>query len=756
MLNMSKFCQCILIFLCLSLSSMAQIRIAGEVRDKFLKEKLPGIVLTVEETHSYSIADTSGIYHLTLPQKGKYTFLISGFPYQSISQVIDIQLDTLIDFELEPSVMQLQEHQVKGESRWIQKNNSALVVEQISGKLLNKNPNSSIFEALSNINGISPQISCAVCNSSELSMNGLAGAYTMILIDGMPLISPLARTYGLNSIPLGIVDKIELTKGVASVEYGTEAMGGLINIITKSPTETSPITFQLFKTTLNENNLDISFAVNRKKIQTIMGVNVWMATTPMDINKDNFTDFALAKRVSVFNKWRYVMPNQTRMEILMRAYYEDRWGGELNWNKQFWGGDERYGEGIVTKRIEFLTNTNPFLNEKIHLKFAYFGHEQHSAYGTFRFQAKQQTLFGQIGYDEKIGKNDLSVGLPLRYNIYDDNSTLTTNKAEKILVPAFFVKGNWHFNKQLNSQTGLRFDFHPIHGFIFSPQLAFKANTLDDKTSIRMGIGKGFRIVNLFTEEHAAISGAREISIPVPLRPEKSWNLFWNIDRTFYFNQGYFDNNLNVFYTYFSNRILPDYTSNPNQIIFNNLKGYSIARGFSYDGTLYFKNGLTLMSGITFKDVFSVQNKQKELVLLTDKFSGVWTISYKIFKKKLEIDYTGNIRGGMKLPLLNVHDPRPQFSKPYSIQNLKFSWRMFNSVECFVGIKNILNFNPSRGIPFMIARANDPFDKNVRWDTAGFPLITPENPYGLTFDPSYVYAPLQGRNVYLGFKFQTK
>lgn len=758
--NMFKFRQYIIIFMCFSLNIEAQIHISGQIRDKFLMEKLPGMVINIQELPKNIVSDSSGVFHLSLPKKDSYTFNISGFAYKSISKVIRIESDSLLYFDLEPFLTQLEGFSIKAESKWSQKATTTLAIDQISNKLLNKNPSPSIFESLATINGISPQITCSVCNSSELSINGLAGAYTMILIDGMPLISSLARTYGLNSIPLGIIDKIEIIKGAASTQYGSEALGGIINIITKSPSQAPTILVQLFKTSLQEHNLDFTWSINRKKIQSIIGGNLWLADSPKDINRDNFTDFALAKRFSFFNKWKLMMPKHKTLDILLRAYYEDRWGGEINWQKKFRGGDEKYGESIQIKRIEVLTNYEPFSNKNFNLKFAYFGHEQDAAYGTFRFHAKQHTFFGQAAYNKKIRQHEWTIGLPLRYNYYDDNSFLTTinnsNKPEKILSPALFVQHNLSFRKNLNTLSGIRLDFHPIHGLIYTPQFALKWTNSTDKTIIRTSIGKGFRVVNLFTEEHAALSGAREIKIPAPLRPEQSWNFNINIDHTFYINGGYLDNNFNIFYTHFSNQILPDYTTNPNLIIFNNLVGYAASRGFSYDATLYLSNGLTLMSGFTLKEVFSMQNKQKEPVLLTDKLSGVWTISYKLLNKKLEIDYTGNIRGAMKLPLLNQYDPRPEFSKAYSIQNLKFNLALYKGLECFWGIKNILNFNPTKGLPFMIARANDPFDKHVIWDSNGYPALTPENPYGLTFDPSYIYAPLQGRNFYIGLKFQAK
>ena len=108
----------------------------------------------------------------------------------------------------------------------------------------------------------------------------------------------------------------------------------------------------------------------------------------------------------------------------------------------------------------------------------------------------------------------------------------------------------------------------------------------------------------------------------------------------------------------------------------------------------------------------------------------------------------------MRLPLLSENDPRSEFSPTWSIQNIQFTYDGFKNIELYGGVKNILNWTPNRGNPFIIARANDPFDKNVSFDNSGNAQVTPDNPYGLTFDPTYVYAPNQGIRGFLGLRYR--
>jgi outer membrane receptor for ferrienterochelin and colicins len=100
----------------------------------------------------------------------------------------------------------------------------------------------------------------------------------------------------------------------------------------------------------------------------------------------------------------------------------------------------------------------------------------------------------------------------------------------------------------------------------------------------------------------------------------------------------------------------------------------------------------------------------------------------------------------MRLPLLNELDPRKEYSPTWSIQNIQLTFGGFKKIELYGGVKNLLNWTPNRGNPFIIARANDPFDKHPEVD----------NPYNLTFDPTYVYGPNQSIRGFLGVRLTIK
>ncbi|MCY1532911.1 TonB dependent receptor [compost metagenome] len=207
-----------------------------------------------------------------------------------------------------------------------------------------------------------------------------------------------------------------------------------------------------------------------------------------------------------------------------------------------------------------------------------------------------------------------------------------------------------------------------------------------------------------------------------------------------------------VFYTHFNNRIIGDFDTHPDQIIYQNLNGYAVSKGLTFNMELSHSSGFKGMAGVTFQDVSYINGSVKQQQVLTESFSGTWTLSYKFNLLNLTLDYTGNLYGPMQLPLAGKLDPRSRISPWWSIQNIQLSYELGKRFSIYGGIKNLLNFTPDRHTSFLIARANDPFDKKVEYDAVGQIKATAANPYALTFDPNYIYAPNQGRRGVVGIR----
>jgi len=301
---------------------------------------------------------------------------------------------------------------------------------------------------------------------------------------------------------------------------------------------------------------------------------------------------------------------------------------------------------------------------------------------------------------------------------------------------------------------GLRYDYNSAHGNIWTPRANFKWSSKNKQNILRLGFGTGYRVVNVFTEDHAALTGARETVILSDLNPETSYNGNINFVKKFFTkNDGYIGLDASLFYTYFNNKIFPDYDSDPNKIIYDNLNGYAISNGFTLNSEVI-KGNFTALAGFTIMDVYSVENEEKERQELTERFTATWSLSYNFQKAKISIDYTGNLYSPMELPLVGELDPRPAKSPWWSIQNIQAT-KTFEKLEIYAGIKNLLNWVPWRnlGDAGLITRTNDPFDEEVSFNNEGEALATENNPYALTFDPTYVYGPNQGIRGFVGLRY---
>ena len=735
--------------------SSAQTTMKGKITSE--GQSLSGANIVLKNTKYATISDSMGVYSIENISSGNYEVLISytGFKSQKKNISVTDTTEITLDFDLKDSHV-LDEVVITGTLKAVSRLESPVPVEVYKPAFFKKNPTANIFEALQNVNGVRPQLNCNVCNTGDIHINGLEGPYTLVLIDGMPIVSGLSTVYGLSGIPNSLLERIEIVKGPASSLYGSEAVGGLINIITKNPKNAPSFSTDVFRNNWGETNVDLGLKTNVGKTASLLtGINYFNYSNPIDNNKDNFTDVTLQDRISVFQKWNFNRKSNKLFSMAGRFFYEDRWGGEMQWEKKYRGGNEVYGESIYTKRWELLSAYELPVTEKMLFSFSYTDHDQNSVYGDIPYLAKQRIGFGQLTLDKKINHHDILLGTALRHQFYDDNTTATIHE-DINWIPSFFVQDEIQLTEKHKLLLGARYDYNSNHGSIFTPRLAYKWK-INDSNILRFNAGTGFRIVNLFTEEHAALTGSRDVIVLEELKPERSYNANLNHLKKFYSKNGNFIGlETTAWYTRFSNSIVPDYDTNPNQIIYKNLDGYAVTKGISTNVDMVFNTGLKVILGATYMNVTKTENGFTTQQILTEKFSGTWAISYKLSSLFIDIDYTGNIYGPMRLPLLGNLDPRAAYSPTWSIQNIQFTFTKFKNFEIYTGIKNILNWTPNKGNPFIIARANDPFDKNVEYDTNGNVLATPENPYALTFDPGYVYGPNQGIRGFLGFRYTLK
>lgn len=690
-----------------------------------------------------STTDSLGRAFFEQVPPGTYEVVASFVGYFSQKKTVQLSPGQSLELRFHLSAQTLQEVVVTGALREVRRSDSPIPVDVISPKLFQRNPSPNIFEAVGMLSGVQPVINCSVCNTGDIQINGIEGVYTQILLDGMPIVSGLGTVYGLMGIPNSLIERIEIVKGPAGTLYGSEAMAGQINIITKNSLNAPRFSLDLFGTSWQEYNLDAGLKWKLgKKGASLLGINGFWMQNPADQNADGFTDIAQQKRISVFNKWQWERPGNRVAQMGARYVREDRWGGQTHWTPAFRGSDEIYGESIYTNRLELFGQYQLPIEAPVFVQLSYNVHDQDSYYGDVRYDARQEIGFVQSYWDKTLGKHRLLAGAALRHTRYDDN-TPATEQVERTLLPGVFVQNEWQIGEHDQALGGLRLDWHPEHGAVWSPRFALHRH-LTENQSIRAGLGSGFRVVSLFTEDHAALSGAREVVVAEELNPERSWSANLNYDLKIPAERFFLGLDVSAFYTLFLNRILPDYDTDPQKIIYANLDGRAVTRGLTLQ--LNYSDGLPLRldAGISYMDVFQRDAEgEKTVQIRAPKWSGTCSANYTHAPSRLSFDLTGNWFGPQRLPVV-PNDFRPEYSPWFALLNVQVSRKFKNGLELYGGIKNLLNFVPQNPI----LRPFDPFDRTVDDPVA--------NPFGYTFDPSYNFAPMQGLRGFVGMRWAVR
>ena len=217
--------------------------ISGEI---FYDNKpVSGASIYLKELKKGTISDKNGYFIIDNISKTKFSLIISFVGLESKKLSVDFKKNNVQDIGVIElfSNKDLDEIVVSGTLKPVTKLNSSVPVEVYNKNFFKSNPTASIFESIQNINGIRPQINCGVCNTGDIHINGQDGSNTMVLIDGLPIVSGLSTVYGLTGIPQSLIEKIEIIKGPTSATYGSEAIGGLINLITKLPEYSNKFSF---------------------------------------------------------------------------------------------------------------------------------------------------------------------------------------------------------------------------------------------------------------------------------------------------------------------------------------------------------------------------------------------------------------------------------------------------------------------------------------------------------------------------------
>jgi outer membrane receptor for ferrienterochelin and colicins len=282
----------------------------------------------------------------------------------------------------------------------------------------------------------------------------------------------------------------------------------------------------------------------------------------------------------------------------------------------------------------------------------------------------------------------------------------------------------------LTALGGLRLDHHAEHGVIPAPRLALRWQP-GEATTLRVNAATGFRVVSLFTEDHAAVTGAREVVIAERLEPERSVSATVGLEHHVHLSGGEEELlvfGLDLFHTRFTNKIQPDYDADPDLIVYANLDGRAVTRGVSAAVQLSAPSRPYAFSvGATVQDVWSERGGRRRALEFAPRVQGVATASYTFRRAGgLTVDWTGRMVGPMALPAVPGHATRSPWFGEHHVQATA---TLGDGLQLFAAVKNVLDW-----------RQPDP-------------LVDPHDPFGPGFDTYRVYGPIQGRRLLLGTRW---
>jgi len=709
-------------------------------------ETLPGVNIKILHLQRGTVTNANGYFEITNLPEGTYKLQASYIGFNKVIREVKVSAEepTTINLTMEENSAKLGEVVVTGTMRETFVKDSPVKVEVVNAERLSQGKSSSNFmDLVSNVNGLSTQLNCGVCGTNAIRINGVEGPNTAVLIDGMPIQGALASVYGLNGISPSIIDQVEVIKGPQSTLYGTQALGGVVNIITKNPSNTPTFTIDAYGESITqEGSLNIAASPKFGRFKGFVSGNLNRNENYFDNNNDGFNDQAKQTRVALFGKGVLEGINgEQRFNIAAKYLNEDRTGGVPGFSDELRGSSEIYGESIYTQRAEVITEYRPAgLSEQLRINTAFTYHAQDSFYGDEAYDATQNIAFGQVTWDQPLS-NSLRIltGSTLRYETYNDNTPATSEGADLRFIPGVFTQAELDI-ADFTLLGGLRVDHHTEHGFVSAPRISAKYSP-NYSTTLRVSGGTGFRVVNVFTEDHAALTGSREVVFTEDLDPEESRSVTASIEQVIPFGTNPMTVSIDGFYTRFSNQIIPDYDQDPNLIIYENLDGYSVTQGFSIALDQNFTAfPFSYNASFTFMDVFTQENGNRQALTYAPDFLSNFGATYQLRSIDATISYSGNLVGSKRMPDSYVEDfGRERQSPVYSVHDIKVT-------------KEFTNVNDKAGVGFEAYLSAE----NIFNYTQGTPLVDSATPFSPEFDTIYTWGPIVGRTFTIGARLNLR
>jgi len=605
----------------------------------------------------------------------------------------------------------------------------------------------------------------AVSGARQISMLGLAGTYSQILLENVPYIRLLSHQFGLGFIPGSWMESISLSKGTSSVVNGFEAITGQINVDYKKPESNLERFFMNFyANSMGKGELAMNTRIpvgKDEKVSTNFLVFLADQFLKMDMNHDGFMDVPRSRQVNVMNRWDYKSP-VVEGRTMVDFVWDNRFGGQMGFLPNHTvPNDQPYGFSADNKRVDAITK-NGFLlkgkNESIGTILSYTGHWLNSRYGTdIAYGGEQHSVYANIMYSNKFGlkeRHKLTAGASLQFDClnesYVDNRVLYyyDRPHHHDMIPGVFAEYAYIIDPKLVVMAGMRLDYNmvrdrqystlwsSVNQLFWTPRVHLKWQATKD-LSFRASAGKGYRNAHFFAENQSLMFSSRTLCFDGQNKPEEAWNAGASVVWQFNMPGGKASLAIDYFYTHFLQQMIVDLDQDVHAVHYYALNGNynghgnrSRSHSAQVELTLKPLQRFEILLAYRYNDVRYMRRGVMHQKDMMSPHKALVNLNYSTPYDKWKFNVNIQVFGPMPLPnTLGNPEPyrRPDVSKPYCLLNAQIT-KKFRRWEIYVGGENLLN-----------VKQKDP-------------IVQAENPFGEYFDATMVYMPVTGIMGYLGVR----
>ncbi|MEM6845371.1 MAG: TonB-dependent receptor [Bacteroidota bacterium] len=499
----------ILLGLCLigmSEGLYAQNQFKAIVQDHHSQELLVGATAQVKGDRQGQVADTNGqVQFDNLPNGSvQIVFRFVGYEDQSITLQFPEDNGQTRTVELHPHEEELEKITVTStrSSRTIA--DVPTRVEIIAGEELAEKANmkpGDIRMLLNESTGIQTQQTSATSANSSIRIQGLEGRYTQLLRDGFPLYAGFSGGLSIMQIPPLDLQQVEVIKGSASTLYGGGAIAGLVNLISRRPTDERVTDFMVNLTSAG--GLDLSGFYSKKWQK--LGLTVFASrnsNAPYDPADIGLTAIPQFERYTL-NPTLYWYPSEaTEVSLVLNLSTEDRLGGDLQYIEEPTENPNRYFERNDTRRTSSQFSLTHRFNEQKSLvvKSSFNVFDRDIEVPNYRFTGYQLASFSEVNYQVSSDKLEWVAGLNLWTDRFRETSSFVQDRDEDQTITGGFMQSTYSFSEQFTLEAGLRGDYVADYGWVALPRVSALLKVSPRFTS-RLGGGLGYKTPSIFTEE---------------------------------------------------------------------------------------------------------------------------------------------------------------------------------------------------------------------------------------------------------------